>query len=354
MVAQKKQQRKDFSAQESGSRLPVTDNPGFLTSLRRAQPSRSKRPGAGNQKELHGIIVVDKPADISSARAVAFVKRITRAKKVGHAGTLDPFAEGVLICCLNKATRLTRFLLHGNKTYDAVLKLGEETDTQDSTGNVIAIGNPNGLTAEIIQAAFDRFEGSIEQSPPVYSALKHKGVPLYKFARRGQPIQKPSRRVHILQLDIQEINLPYIHFEVSCSAGTYIRSLCADIGKTLGCGGHLHALKRTISSGFNLQRALTFSQIEAAALTGNLCAKVISMADALSFMPEFRVDAKLKKKIQHGKQLTFTDVSFNAVIDQNSTSSPYVKIIDDGNNLIAVIEYNSTKQQFDYCCVLIN
>lgn len=346
MVAEEKQRPKDYSGQGSGYRLPVTRNP--------VPVSGGQLPETSSQGELDGVIVVDKPADISSARAVAFVKRITHAKKVGHAGTLDPFAEGVLICCLNKATRLTRFLLHGNKTYDAVLKLGEETDTQDSTGSVIAVGNPAGLTPENIQAAFHRFEGSVEQSPPVYSALKHKGVPLYKLARRGQPIQKPSRRVHILQLEIRKINLPYIHFGVSCSAGTYIRTLCADIGKTLACGGHLHALKRTISSGFTLQQALTLQKVEEAARAGTLSGKVIPMADALSFIPGIRADAKLKKKIRHGNQLTFTDVNFKKDFDPGSAFPAYVKIIDTGNNLIAVIEYNSTKHRFDYCCVLIN
>ena len=303
-------------------------------------------------KELHGVIVVDKPANITSAKVVAFVKRITHAKKAGHAGTLDPFAEGVLICCVNKATRLTRLLLHGNKTYNAVLKLGEETDTQDSTGSVIAVGNPARLTQENIQSVFNRFEGSIAQLPPVYSALKHNGVPLYKLARRGQPIQKPARRVHILQLDIRKINIPLIHFEVSCSAGTYIRALCADIGKALGCGGHLHALKRTRSSGFTLQQALTLSQVEEAALAGTLPREVIPMSDALCPMPGIHADARLEKKIKYGNQLTLTDVNFKKVFDPNSASSQYVKIINAGNNLIAVIEYNSTKRRFDYCCVL--
>jgi len=346
MVAEKKQQRRDDSDQRAGYPLPMTRKQVPMTG--------NQRPEASSQDELHGVIVVDKPANITSAKVVAFVKRITHAKKAGHAGTLDPFAKGVLICCVNKATRLTRFLLHGNKTYDAVLKLGEETDTQDSTGSVIAVGNPAGLTQENIQSVFNRFQGSIEQLPPVYSALKHKGVPLYKLARRGQPIQKPPRRVHILQLDIRKINIPFIHFEVSCSAGTYIRALCADIGKTLGCGGHLHALKRTRSSGFTLQQALTLSQVEEAALAGTLPRKVIAMSDALGPMPGIRADARLEKKIKYGNQLMLTDVNFKKAFGPNSASSQYVKIIDSSHNLIAVIEYNSTKRRFDYCCVLIN
>jgi tRNA pseudouridine55 synthase len=304
-----------------------------------------------SQKELNGIIVVNKPADMTSASVVAFVKRKMKAKKVGHTGTLDPFAEGVLICCINKATRLARFLLCGEKTYDAVLKLGEETDTQDSTGCVIAVGNPAELTHEAIKSEFNRFKGTIEQRPPVYSALKHKGEPLYKLARRGQPIQKPARRVLISSIKIREINIPFINFEVSCSAGTYIRTLCADIGRSLACGGHLHTLKRTHASGFTLQQALTLSQVEQFTLAGTLSRHVIPMADALGQMIGIRADTALKKKIRTGCRLTLTDVNLNGVIEPSSTPPVFVKIVDRGNNLMAVIEYNCETGRLDYCCV---
>ncbi len=310
----------------------------------------SQRPETSDQ--LNGIIVVNKPADITSARVVAFVKRTTNAKKVGHTGTLDPFAEGVLICCVNKATRLARFLLRGDKTYDAVLKLGQETDTQDATGSVIAVGNPAKLAHETIKSEFNRFKGTIEQVPPVYSALKHEGVPLYKLARRGQPIHKPPRRVQIFNIQIREISLPFVRFEVSCSAGTYIRTLCTDIGRSLACGGHLYALKRTQSSGFRLQQALTLSQVEQFALAGTLSGQIIPMADALGQMPGIRADATLEKKIRFGHRLTLTDVNLNRMLNPNSALPVFVKIVDHGNNLIAVIEYNHTTSRFDYCCVL--
>jgi tRNA pseudouridine55 synthase len=312
--------------------------------------TRNQQPETSGQ--LDGIIVVNKPADITSARVVAFVKRTMNAKKVGHTGTLDPFAEGVLICCVNKATRLARFLLRGNKTYDAVLKLGQETDTQDATGSVIAVGNPDKLTHTTIKSEFNRFKGTIEQLPPVYSALKHKGVPLYKLARRGRPIHKPARRVHIIAIRIREISIPFIRFEVSCSAGTYIRTLCADIGRSLACGGHLYALKRTQSSGFKLQQALTLSQVEQFALAGTLSRKIIPMTDALGQMPGIHADAALEKKIRSGHRLTLTDVNLNRTPDPNSALPVFVKIVDHGNNLIAVIEYNHATSRFDYCCVL--
>ena len=173
----------------------------------------------------------------------------------------------MLVCCINQATRLAGFLLHGNKKYVAELRLGQETDTQDSTGTVVASAEPGDYSRQAIQAVVESFSGTIEQLPPVYSALKHNGVPLYKLARRGRPVQKPPRQVQIYDIGVQDIDLPYIRFEVSCSAGTYIRTLGADIGKQLGCGGHLSALKRVESSGFGLDQAIALPQLEAAALS---------------------------------------------------------------------------------------
>ncbi len=211
--------------------------------------------GTGNTKSklrisnLNGVLVVDKPAGISSAKAVAIVKRLLGVRKAGHAGTLDPLATGILVCCLNRATRLAYFLLKGAKTYKAVLHLGVETDTQDATGNIITQHRNIIANEAEIRAVIKRFEGKIKQLPPVYSALKHDGVPLYKLARRGKPVQKPAREVFIKKIRIHAIDLPYIRFTVSCSTGVYIRALCADIGTTLGCGGHLKELRRVASSG---------------------------------------------------------------------------------------------------------
>jgi tRNA pseudouridine55 synthase len=176
-----------------------------------------------------GIIVVDKPADITSARVVARIKKFFGAPKAGHTGTLDPFATGVMVCCINNATRLSRFFLHGNKKYEALLHLGIETETQDSTGTIIATCDEVHFSDKTIQTVFKQFEGTLYQHPPIFSALKHKGIRLYKLAREGKPVQKPPRRISISYIKILEIDQPLIRFEVSCSAGTYIRTLCADI-----------------------------------------------------------------------------------------------------------------------------
>jgi len=302
------------------------------------------------RSELNGIIVLNKPGNISSAGVVRFVKKTLNAEKVGHAGTLDPFAEGVLICCLNQATRLAGFLLHGKKKYAAVLKLGEETDTQDFTGTIVSTGKPVDLSPHTIKNVFKKFEGPIKQLPPVYSALKHKGVPLYKLARRGKPRQKPPRRVQIYNITIQEIALPFIRFEVRCSAGTYIRTLSADIGKSLGCGGHLTALKRLESSGFTLNQAISLPELEKLRNSTKMSDRIIHMADALPDMPQFRADTQLAEKIRHGKMISTRDLTGTNGTGGTPSAGSEIKIVDRDGDLIAILKYSEPGHHLEYRC----
>ena len=314
-------------------------------------PSPIQKQPIKNRQESSGIIVVDKPANITSARVVADVKRLLGARKVGHAGTLDPFAEGVLVCCINDATRLARFLLIGNKTYDATLKLGIETDTQDKTGNVTAVKPVEDCPEDALISTIKKFEGQILQHPPVFSALKHKGTPLYRLARRGTPVQKPARRVYISKIKILEVNLPLVHFEVSCSAGTYIRSLCADIGQQLGCGGHLLALKRTESSGFKLQQAISPKRLKKRILAGDSKRYLISMADALGEMPTCIADQKLIEKVRHGKHLKRSDIRIAGPSENLIMQDANIKIVDGDNILHAVLNYEKSRDRLSYACV---
>jgi tRNA pseudouridine55 synthase len=302
-------------------------------------------------KNLNGIIVVDKPVDISSARVVSIVKKALNAKKVGHAGTLDPFAEGVLICCVNQATRLADFLLHGTKNYIAELKLGEETDTQDLTGTVISTAEPKNYSIEALKKVFSAFEGTLEQLPPVYSALKHKGVPLYKLARSGKPVQKPPRQVEIYSITILDVALPLIRFEVSCSAGTYIRTLGTDIGKMLGCGGHLNALKRTASSGFTLDQAVSLSALKNLTPGTPPPAKFINMVDALPEMPVCRADTNLVKKIRHGQMIAARDIIGPDGSDNDPIAGSKIKVVDQTGELVAILNYQAHDERLNYCCV---
>jgi len=297
--------------------------------------------------ELNGILVVDKPADTTSAKVVAFVKKLLGARKAGHTGTLDPFATGVLACCINRATKLARFFLQGNKKYEAVLHLGIETDTQDSTGVVTATCDKTAFSEQAILAVFKQFEGTIEQLPPVFSALKHEGTPLYKLARRGKPVQKPKRRVFISNIEILEIDPPFVRFEVSCSAGTYIRTLCADIGTSLGCGGHLKELRRLESSGFAIAQAVPLSELKKLALSGELSERIISMPNALQGMSEHIADKDLIDKIKHGNILTKSDIT----PAETDGSEGFIKVLDTDKDLIAVLKHTTASNRYSYCCV---
>jgi tRNA pseudouridine55 synthase len=297
-----------------------------------------------------GVLVLDKPEGISSAKVVAIVKKALGAGKAGHAGTLDPLATGVLVCCVNDATRLARFLMQGQKAYEAVLRLGQQTDSLDATGHVLETA-PDAAVAQItatqIDAVARRFVGRIEQQPPVYSALKHKGTPLYRLARKGHPVQKPPRAVHIDDVQILSVDLPRVRFAVTCSPGTYIRTLAADMGAALGCGGHLEALRRTASSGFTLADALPLSAIAPAVerVSETVADHWIDMPAALKGMPEIRASGAMLNKIAHGQRLTEHEVNGSA------GDGPYVKVIGISGELVAVLEHNPGRGYYGYCCV---
>ncbi|MDO9565902.1 MAG: tRNA pseudouridine(55) synthase TruB [Candidatus Desulfaltia sp.] len=294
-----------------------------------------------------GILVVDKPANMTSAKVVAYVKKLLGAGKTGHAGTLDPFATGLLVCCLNDATKLCRFLLHDKKKYLAVIHLGVETDTQDFTGNIISTSDKTTFTDKKLRLTFKQFEGDIKQWPPVYSALKHKGVPLYKLARRGTPVQKEARSVFVSYIKILEISLPLIRFEVSCSAGTYIRTLCADIGAALGCGGCLKELRRIESSGFTISQALTLPEMEDIHLSHKLSDRLISMSDVLQYMPRYIADNLLTDKLKHGGTITRQDI----ILQQTGIYEDFIKIVDTDDNLMAILNLEKDSDKYHYCCV---
>jgi tRNA pseudouridine55 synthase len=297
--------------------------------------------------DLNGVIIVDKPAGITSAKALARVKQLCEAKKAGHAGTLDPFATGVLVCCLNQATRLAGFFLHDRKKYRGTLHLGTETDTQDLTGRVISEKTTAEVTAAEVQRVAGRFTGRIEQSPPVYSALKHKGTPLYRLARKGRPVQKPPRKITIFRLAILEVDIPFVDFEVTCSAGTYIRALCADIGRELGCGGHLKTLLRLESSGFSIAEAVSLDELARMAAADSINRKIIAMADALRGVPAVSVDKKLADRIRHGQQVNRSELAGCPCLEPPAI----FKVLDENGRLLAVMSPSGDGDRLKYSCV---
>jgi tRNA pseudouridine55 synthase len=297
---------------------------------------------------VNGILIVDKPVGLSSAQTVARVKHLLGAARVGHTGTLDPFARGVLVCCLNQATRLAQFLLHDTKAYDAVMTLGIETDTQDPTGNVVGRRDWTGVTADRLKDCLQGFEGTLSQAPPVFSALKHSGVPLYTLARRGEPVQKPPRTVRVDRLRLLEMRLPQVRLEVRCSAGTYVRALCADIGRVLGCGAHLSELTRTESGSFRIEQALSLAELESAARQGTIGERLIPMARALAGLPVVTADPPLLEKLRHGRQLAWADVTLDT---RELTGDALLKVVDERGDLAAVLRFRPAAQRVEYGCV---
>jgi tRNA pseudouridine55 synthase len=249
---------------------------------------------------MNGFIVIDKPAGITSHDVVHAVRRITGVKKAGHTGTLDPFATGVLPVALGEGTKAIQFLDESRKEYRAVMKLGEATDTQDLSGAVTSRTDWLAVTPDDIDRVVARYTGRISQVPPMFSALKHQGVPLYKLARRGTDIIREPREIEIFSLKIDHLDLPEVAFTVSCSRGTYVRTLAHDMGAELGCGAHLVRLQRTVSGPFNLSMALPLDRVASLAKVGELTDIVISPYDALAHLPDLHVSDRGKALVANG------------------------------------------------------
>jgi tRNA pseudouridine55 synthase len=211
---------------------------------------------------IDGVLLLNKPVGITSNAALQKAKWLLNAKKAGHTGTLDPFADGLLPLCFGEATKFSAYLLDADKRYRAVMQLGMTTTTGDPEGDVLGTCDVS-VSQTDIAAVLPRFMGEIEQIPPMHSALKHQGRPLYEYARAGIEIERPPRRVQIRALELIECSPPRVVLDVQCSAGTYIRTLAQDIGAALGCGAHLTALTRTAAGGFSLDQAHTLADLEA-------------------------------------------------------------------------------------------
>ena len=211
-----------------------------------------------------GILLVDKPEGPSSARVVAAVKRITGARKVGHMGTLDPFASGLLPLAINEGTKIARYFLEADKGYTGAITLGTETDTQDRTGQVLSRGDAPRLGRQELETLRREFSGSLRQVPPMYSALKRDGTRLYELARKGMEVGRESRDIRVELVRLEQADGAELEFELTCSKGTYVRTLAADIGRFLGCGAHLSRLRRVASGPFGIADAVTPDDLQEA------------------------------------------------------------------------------------------
>lgn len=231
-----------------------------------------------------GVVLVDKPVGPTSFRMVQQVRRAVGIKKVGHAGTLDPFASGLLVICISRpATRLISQLMAGDKEYVGVIRLGQETDTLDSQGEIVAQHAVPVLDRPEIEACLASFGGLQWQQPPRFSALKHKGKPLYYYARKGIVVEKEPRQITISALECTYYNEEYLHIRVVCSKGTYIRTLAADIGRSLGCGAYLQQLRRTRAGPFHVNNAVDGALLAERDSAGQLLrGHMLSVEDALA------------------------------------------------------------------------
>lgn len=250
---------------------------------------------------MNGVILVDKPTGMTSHDVVDRVRELLGEKKVGHTGTLDPMATGVLPVCVGEATKIASFLASDDKVYEATMHLGIRTDTQDMTGQVLTEQDPR-VTEECVEEALAAFIGTITQVPPQYSAVKVRGKTLYKWARKGIHVEPPARQVEIRKILLRGIELPRVRFAVTCSKGTYVRTLCADVGDRIGCGAALERLRRTRNGIFHEANAVGLAGESDDGIRARLLQNLIPLTQALPGMRDIRVPSIFEGKIRKGHQ----------------------------------------------------
>jgi tRNA pseudouridine55 synthase len=275
---------------------------------------------------LDGVLLLDKPEGLSSNHALQRARRILDARKAGHTGTLDPFATGLMVLCFGEATKFSADMFHADKTYVADVVLREETDTGDRTGLPVTydgqvVDAP--VDEEKIRAVLSRFVGSIDQLPPMYSALKRDGKPLYEYARQGIELERETRRITIFSIQLLSCTESGFSMEVSCSKGTYIRTLAQDIGRMLGCGAHLGALRRTRTAGFDISQAVTLEGLEALTVAATALMPIEAL---LAPLPVVTIDQARAAKFMQGQKLQFETAGQTAG-DANTIAEPDAETI---------------------------
>ncbi len=267
-------------------------------------------------RDVNGILVIDKPIGISSNGALQQVKRLFGAAKAGHTGALDPLATGVLPLCFGEATKFSQLMLDSDKAYITTARLGVRTETGDAEGDVVETRPvPDNLTTELIEAALEQFRGDIQQVPSMYSALKHNGRPLYEYARQGIEIERPARPVTIYELRLLELRDNELDLAVTCTKGTYIRSLVEDIGEVLGCGAHVTALRRNLAAGFTLDDVHTIESLENIREGGGSLDGLLVKPDAaLSMFPELELEGASLVSILNGQPVRIDGCSITGSV----------------------------------------
>lgn len=289
----------------------------------------------------HGIINIYKEQGYTSHDVVAKLRGILHQKKIGHTGTLDPDAEGVLPVCLGTATRLCEMLTEKEKVYEAVLLLGKETDTQDISGKVLA-EYPVNVSKEEVQRVIQGFVGEYQQVPPMYSALKVNGKKLYELAREGKTIERKARNVNLYEIAILEIQIPRVRFRVRCSKGTYIRTLCYDIGEKLGCKGCMEKLLRTQVSRFGIEEALTLAKVEELEAAKMLKEYILTVDQVLERYPAVTVQEKFSKLLYNGNPLLLENLE-PLCFSQEVIKQAMVRVYDWKGAFVALYSYRAER-----------
>lgn len=289
------------------------------------------------ETDMNGILNIYKEKGFTSHDAVAKLRGILKIKKIGHTGTLDPEAEGVLPVCIGKATKVCDLIMDKTKTYEAVLLLGTETDTQDMTGEVIC-KNEVSLDEDTLQKVLDRFKGEQEQIPPMYSACKVNGKRLYELARNGEIVERKPRTIFIHELEVQRISLPRVFFRITCSKGTYIRTLCHDIGKACGCGGCMEQLLRTRVGNFHIDDAKKLSKIEELVLAGRLEQELVSVDSLFPDDPPATVGSQFGKYLDNGNP-----IKSEWLLEEFQTLPKRLRIYDEEHNFYGI--YHDNEEQ---------
>lgn len=290
----------------------------------------------------NGAIVINKSPGFTSHDVVAKLRGITGQKKIGHTGTLDPDAEGVLIVCLGAATRISDMLMDESKEYEAVMLLGVTTDTQDMSGEVLDERSTKGLSEDEVTRAIKSFIGDISQIPPMYSAIKQNGKKLYELARAGVEVERKPRDITIHDIEIINMDLPEVTIRVSCSKGTYIRTLCNDIGEKLGCGASMKHLTRTKSGSFTIEKSLTLDEVQALKDSGRLDEAVTPLTDIFSDLRCAKASGEGIKKASNGNMLGTKDISPTM---NDMSANEQILVTGEGGFIYGVYEYHASDRK---------
>jgi tRNA pseudouridine55 synthase len=296
--------------------------------------SKPKRAVKSGKDAIVGILNVDKPVGLTSHDVVDRVRRASGVRRVGHAGTLDPAASGVLLVCLGQATRVTEYLMDTTKRYDAEIRLGISTDSGDSEGMITYQAPEVEITPEQIEQALSLFLGRIEQIPPMHSALKHEGTALYKLARQGIEVERTPRLVEIYHLEFTAWTPPLLRLTVECSKGTYIRALATDLGQKLGTGAHLQRLVRLASGSFTLEEAVSLATVEESFAEGYWSQILHPLDEALLHYEAVTVDEETEKKIRQGQRVKGFE----------PPNGPLCRAYSSSGRFIALLRYDQEKE----------